>query len=67
MGVKRDKETLWVRCWDGTEMEYEPFVVADIKNLIALKFDNYSIASRLGMYFDTKANQALDIIRKERC
>lgn len=64
MGTARIENTsLWVRCWEGTEMEYENFNIE--KDIIPmLKLDDQQIANKLGAVKDNQFVKAMNRIRE---
>lgn len=64
MGTARiEGPTLWVRCWDGDEMEYECF---DIKTEVIplLGFTDQEFAFHIGAQNDNQFTLAMNNIRK---
>ena len=63
--VKKRDHTLWIRCWDGTEMEYENFSI-DNDLVPMLKQNNQAIANQIGAVLDVHLEEALNEIRDNR-
>ena len=65
MGTLHDKgDTVWIRCFDGTEMEYEPFSKKEMKYMIS-KMSNQNIANKLLAVLDNSLEEYLERLRKE--
>ena len=62
--MKTDKSGVWVRCWDGSEMEYEHFSKKYLKGLMEDNWSNYCIRKVIGALPTLEFNKYLDDIRK---
>lgn len=57
-----EKNQVWIRCFDGTEMEYEVFDLADtIEKLSSM--DNHAFASSVGAVHDNELERTLNKLR----
>ena len=45
--MKVDEHGIWIRCWDGSEMEYEHFSNKELNELITLGLSNYGICMHI--------------------
>ena len=41
--MKTDNTGIWLRCWDGSEMEYEHWTHNEITELVLIGWNNYRI------------------------
>ena len=61
--MKTDKSGIWVRCWDGSEMEYEHFSNKYLKSMIR-KWSNHTMCLIMQTIPTLQLDKYLDDIRK---
>ena len=62
--MKTDKSGVWVRCWDGSEMEYEYFSNKCLKGMIKGNLSNHTICVLIQTLLNLEFDKYLDDIRK---
>ena len=61
--MKVDEHGIWIRCWDGSEMEYEHWTHNEIKEMILRGRDNYRICLLMLTTLDIDFKKYLDDLR----
>ena len=62
MGTARiDGNQVWIRCWDGTEMEYECFVKEDFD----LRLSDQVLANSIGAVRDKEFTEIMKKLRED--
>ena len=62
--MKTDKSGVWVRCWDGTEMEYEYFSNKNLQGLMENDWSKYGLCMLINALPTLEFDKYLDDIRK---
>ena len=62
--MKTDKSGVWIRCWDGSEMEYEHFSKLELIEMMEAGISNYGICLNLSALPTLDFGLYLDDIRK---
>ena len=61
--MKTDNKGIWIRCWDGFEMEYEHWTHKEIQKMIDKGRDNFCIFLLMQVVPDLDFIKYLDDLR----